>query len=181
MKIYTRGGDQGSTSLLGGLRVEKTDPRIGAFGTIDELNAMLGLARAEGPSAELDAILEKLQNQMFDLGAELATPDGTSPSAALMQEADVDQIETTIDAFESTLEPLTTFILPGGTKVAAALHLARCICRRAERETVDLSQHYAVRQTVLKFLNRTSDLLFVLARAANAQQAHSDVPWNKRS
>lgn len=179
MKIYTRTGDQGSTSLFGNQRVPKCDARLGTFGTVDELNAVLGLARAEGLSERCDEIVARLQNQLFDLGAELATPDAADRGTEILQQEDITEQESTIDSLEATLAPLTAFILPGGTTAAATLHLARCVCRRAEREIVSLSQSVAIRETVMQFINRTSDLLFVLARAANAEAGVSDVPWSK--
>jgi len=179
MKIYTRTGDQGETGLYGGLRVAKNDPRITVSGVVDEFNALLGLARAEGLSPRIDTILERLQNQLFDLGAELATPEAADRGVELLQESDVEGLESAIDELEIGLAPLKTFILPGGTKSAAQLHLARSVCRRAEREIVAWSQYAPVRELVLKFVNRTSDLLFVLARAVNAEAGQEDVPWNK--
>ncbi len=179
MKIYTRGGDQGATSLLGNERVQKSDQRIAAYGTIDELNAVLGVARAEGLSPKCDEIILRLQNQLLDLGAELASPDPEAAKTRILQAEDVDQQEEIIDELEQKLTPLTYFILPGGTKAAAALHLARCVCRRAEREIVDLAQQTSVREVVLQMVNRTSDLLFVVARTANAEADTPDMPWTK--
>ncbi len=180
MKIYTRSGDQGSTSLFGGGRVSKCDLRIGAYGTLDELNATLGVARSVGVPAQIDEILYLLQNRIFDLGAELANPKAGDREAGLLQDSDVGELELLIDSLEETLPGLKNFILPGGTPGAAALHLARCVCRRAEREIVALSQASAVRDTVIKYVNRTSDLLFVLARVANAAEEVADVAWKPR-
>ena len=179
MKIYTRTGDQGTTSLFGNQRVPKCDLRIGAYGTIDELNALFGLARAQGPSVRLGEILERLQNQLFDLGAELASPDPSGRNTDFLQDAVIAEQEMWMDAFDQELPPLTTFVLPGGTQTAALLHMARTVCRRAEREIVDLSQTAPVREIVLKYVNRTSDLLFMMARIANAEAGVSDVPWKK--
>jgi cob(I)alamin adenosyltransferase len=179
MKIYTRTGDDGSTGLYGGGRVAKCDPRIEAFGAVDELNAQLGVARAIGLPKRFDSVIAILQNQMFDLGAELATPDAVSHGTDYLQEADIAQVEHWIDEFESTLAPLQTFILPGGTPAAAALHLARCICRRAEREIVALGAASTVRPTTLQYMNRIGDFLFVLARSANAESGHADIAWQK--
>lgn len=179
MKIYTRRGDQGETSLLGNKSVSKSDTRIRAYGTIDELNAVLGIARTEQLSKACDKILSRLQNQLFDLGAELASPDPESAGTAILQAEDIAQQEAIIDELEKGLEPLTAFILPGGTKAAATVHLARCICRRAEREIVELAGDASVRQIVLEFVNRTSDLLFVLARTVNSEAGTVDVPWSK--
>ena len=179
MKIYTRTGDQGETSLFGGTRVAKTDARISAFGTLDELNAILGLAQAAGLPDSCRPVVEKLQHQLFDLGAELATPDSAERGLECIDEIDVTDQESTIDALEGDLSPLKSFVLPGGTQSAALLHLARCVCRRGEREIVSLSQVAPVRETVLKFINRTSDLLFVLARKANAEAGTKDTTWKK--
>ncbi len=179
MKIYTRTGDQGSTSLFGNRRVSKSDLRIAAIGAIDELNALLGLVRAEGLSSRCDEIVLRLQNQLFDLGAELATPDPGDRGTDFLQPEDIAQQETVIDELEKGLAPLTAFILPGGTQAAATLHLARCVCRRAEREIVALATEAEIREIVLRFVNRTSDLLFVLARTANAEAGTADVSWEK--
>lgn len=179
MKIYTRTGDQGATSLYGNQRVSKCDLRLSAYGTIDELNAVLGLARAEGLTERCDQIVSRLQNQLFDLGAELASPDPVAAGTAILHADDIAGQEAAIDELEAELTPLTAFILPGGTKAAAQLHLARCVCRRAERDIVELAQGSAIREIVLEFVNRTSDLLFVLARAANAAASKADVPWSK--
>ena len=179
MKIYTRTGDQGSTSLFGNQRVRKCDLRLGAFGTVDELNAVLGLARADGLPERCDQIVARLQNQLFDLGAELATPDASDRGTEILQEEDVAQQEAIIDDLEACLTPLNAFILPGGVKGAATLHLARCVCRRAERDIVALTHETAIRDTVLQFINRTSDLLFVLARTVNAAAGAGDVPWSR--
>ena len=180
MKIYTRTGDQGETGLYGGARIAKNDPRMAAIGAVDELNAVLGLARAEGVSTPLDTVLARLQNQMFDLGAELATPDAADRGVDRLQESDVAELESVIDQLENDLPPLQTFILPGGAKPAAILHMARSVCRRAEREIVALSRNATIREIVLKFVNRVGDLLFVLARTANAEAGQPDVPWDKK-
>jgi cob(I)alamin adenosyltransferase len=179
MKIYTRTGDDGSTGLYGGGRVAKCDLRIEAFGSVDELNAQLGVARAMGLPPGCDEILAHLQNQMFDLGAELATPDAQERGTDYLQDSDVAQVETWIDEFESQLKPLQTFILPGGSQPTAHLHLARGVCRRAERRLVALAQASPVRGLVVRYVNRVGDLLFVLARAANAELGHPDIFWQK--
>ena len=181
MKIYTRTGDQGSTSLFGNQRVSKADLRINAYGTVDELNAVLGLARAEGLPARCDEVVLQLQNQLFDLGAELATPDPGDRGTDFLQAEAIAQQEAIIDELVQGLSPLTAFILPGGTKGAATLHLARCVCRRAEREIVAFAAEASIRKIVLEFINRSSDLLFVLARAVNAEAGTADVPWEKAS
>ncbi len=181
MKIYTRTGDTGETGLYGGGRVRKDDPRIAAYGTVDELNAFLGLARAEGLPPEIDAVLARLQNELFDLGAELATRDPRAQGTALIKEAQIAVLEQAIDRFEEGLSPLKQFILPGGTKAAALLHVARTVCRRAEREVVFLANvpDEKVSPHLIVYLNRVSDLLFVLARAANAISGVPDVPWQQ--
>ena len=179
MKIYTRTGDDGSTGLYGGGRVAKCDPRIEAFGAVDELNAQLGVSRAICLPERFDSIIAVLQNRMFDLGAELATPDAESHGTDYLQKSDIALVEQWIDEFEATLAPLQSFILPGGTPAAAVLHLARCICRRAEREMVALAAASPVRPTALQYMNRIGDFLFVLARSANAATSQPDIAWQK--
>lgn len=176
MKIYTKTGDDGETGLWGGLRVAKDALRVHAYGTVDECNAAVGLARAAGPEAELDAILAQVQSQLFVVGADLATP-GEAASIPRVGEAEVSFLEGAIDALEATLEPLRQFILPGGAPAAAHLHLARTVCRRAERWAVSLSREEPCNPQVGVYLNRLSDFLFVAARAANARAGAADVPW----
>lgn len=186
MKIYTKAGDAGETGLFGGARVRKDDARVEAYGAVDELNGALGAARAALPAgAELDALLAQLQSELFDLGAELATPPERLDSklgarVPLATDERVAALEGEIDRMEETLPPLKTFILPGGTAAAAALHVARAVCRRAERRTVALARVDTVRPEALRYLNRLSDLLFVMARYANQQSGVSDVPWASR-
>jgi cob(I)alamin adenosyltransferase len=181
MKIYTKTGDLGETGLYGGGRVRKDDPRIAAYGTVDELNAVLGLARAEGLPAEIDQLLARMQSELFDLGAELATLDPQKLGTSIIQEAQIAALEAAIDKFEERLPPLKQFILPGGSKQAALLHVARTICRRAEREVVHLASipEEHVSGTSIVYLNRLSDLLFVLARATNADLGVADVCWQR--
>lgn len=179
-RIYTRTGDAGETGLFGGGRVPKDDPRVRAYGTIDELNAVIGVARAAGPPPEIDGILERLQHQLFDLGAELATPDRASPAAGHVARVAPERVlalEQDIDRFEAWLPPLRQFVLPGGTPAAAALHHARTVARRAEREIVRLAGREPINPELLKYANRLSDLLFVLARAANHAAGRPDVGW----
>jgi cob(I)alamin adenosyltransferase len=179
-RIYTRTGDGGETSLFGGGRVPKDDPRVRAYGTIDELNAVIGVTRAAGSPQEIDGILERLQHQLFDLGAELATPDRASQAAghvARVTPERVLELEQDIDRFEVRLPPLRQFVLPGGTPAAAALHHARTVARRAEREIVRLAGREPINPELLKYVNRLSDLLFVLARAANQAAGRPDVGW----
>ncbi len=179
-RIYTRTGDTGETSLFGGGRVPKDHPRVRAYGTIDELNAVLGLARAAGPPQEIDVLLERLQHQLFDLGAELATPAASRQAAAHVTRVTPDRVaalEHDIDRFEALLPPLRQFVLPGGTPAASALHHARTVARRAERAIVRLGSREPINPELLKYVNRLSDLLFVLARAANHSAGRADVIW----
>ena len=182
MKIYTRSGDSGETGLFGGPRVRKDAVRIEAYGTIDELNAAIGVARSEPVPEEIDRVLLRIQNDLFDLGAELATPDPVARGTRSIQTAQVTALESDIDRSEAKLEPLNQFILPGGTRSASQLHLARTICRRAERRLVTLAdtEGEAIAQELVAYVNRLSDLLFVLARATNAAAGRADVPWVKK-
>jgi len=163
-RIYTRGGDRGETSLGDGSRVAKTDPRIVAGGDVDELNSAIGWARVVA-DGEAEATLERVQNELFDLGADLSVPTTDSPRERLrVTQAQVDRLERDCDAFNEQLPPLTSFVLPGGTELAARLFLARAICRRAERSVLDVDDRSDL---VAVYLNRLSDLLFILARGAN--------------
>lgn len=179
MKIYTKTGDRGETGLFGGVRVRKNDPKVEAYGTVDELNACLGLARAHGLSAELDRLLVQLQNDLFVLGAELATADGYAGRLPVqpLDESHVRALEVAIDEQEAKLTPLSHFILPAGVASSAHFHLARTVCRRAERRLLDLP---SVRLENVIYLNRLSDLLFVLARVANAESETPETPWSAR-
>ncbi len=179
MKIYTKTGDKGDTGLFGGARVSKASLRVEAYGEIDELNSVLGLARSEHEDAELDALFARMQSALFDLGAELATaPDSKAElGIPLVSDADVLMLENAIDKAEAELLPLKTFVLPGGTRAAACLHLGRTVCRRAERRLVSLSEVEPVRGECIRYLNRMSDTLFVLARLANHRAGVADVPW----
>lgn len=184
MKIYTRTGDAGETGLYGGRRVAKDSVRVIAYGTVDELNAELGLARAALQDAELDGRMKDLQVVLFVLGAELATdPErkkATEPGVNLIVEEDVEKLEREIDAMEAELEPMRHFILPGGSSAGALIHRARTVCRRAERDALILSRHERVRPEVLRFLNRLSDHLFVLARHVNQRAGSPETPWIPR-
>tara|TARA_B100000676_G_scaffold311270_1_gene380529 strand:- start:565 stop:1146 length:582 start_codon:yes stop_codon:yes gene_type:complete len=182
-KIYTRGGDQGETSLGDGSRVAKHDARVEAYGTVDEANAVIGLVRVEIVSATadeqaLDAVLSRIQNDLFDLGADLCTPeDGRRAEGALrIVTSQVDWLETEIDKINDRLAPLGSFILPGGSPVAAKLHLARTVVRRAERCVTNLARSEVVNSEAVKYLNRLSDLLFVMSRATN-NNGTDDVLW----
>jgi cob(I)alamin adenosyltransferase len=183
-KIYTRTGDDGETGLIGGGRVRKDEPRVEAMGAVDELNAAVGMVRAELARAgtappDLDPLLARLQHQLFDLGAELATPATAAVGGGRIAAEHVTDVEAAIDWFESGLEPLRAFILPGGAPAAAALHVARGVCRRAERRVVELAADVPLRGEVLRYLNRLSDLLFVLARAVNRANRVEDVLWRQ--
>lgn len=179
MKIYTKRGDDGTTGLLGAPRVSKDHVRVAAYGDVDELNSVLGLVRAEQPDAQVDGILARLQGELFTLGAQLATPGEASAPRGLprLVDDDVARLEAEIDAFESELEPLRSFILPGGTRTAAMLHLARTVCRRAERALVTLAAQEPVAPLALPYVNRLSDHLFVLARLANARSGTPEPRW----
>lgn len=176
-RIYTRGGDRGETSLGDGSRVKKHALRVEAFGTVDEANAAIGLARLHAAS-DADAMLARIQNDLFDLGADLCTPeDGRRAAGALrIEAAQVERLEREIDAMNGELKPLDSFILPGGTPCGAALHLARTVTRRAERLVVALGEGETINPEALKYLNRLSDHLFVLSRWVNDRGIH-DVVW----
>ena len=204
MKIYTKTGDSGQTSLFGGQRITKSHQRIGAYGSIDELNAHIGNIRAlltspgllvsqASPSStgsqasadtntETDAALHRVQEELLRIGSHLATPynpsEGIPSTLPPLRSTSVEALEQWIDQMEATLTPLRRFILPGGTPAAAATHVPRTVCRRAERHVVQLHHNEAVDPTILKYLNRLSDALFVLARVLNAQSHTSEVEWN---
>lgn len=189
LRIYTRTGDEGDTGLFGGERVRKDDARVEAYGTVDELNAVLGVARAQAEDLELREILAAFQDRLFAVGADIATPMEAATqrgrvSIERIAPERVEALEHLIDRFEAELPPLTRFILPGGSALAAALHLARVVCRRAERRCVTLAHleaetgQSALNPEVVRYLNRLSDLLFVLARVANRRQGVEDIVWN---
>lgn len=182
MRIYTRTGDTGETGLFGGGRVPKDHPRVAAYGDIDELNAVLGWARAVEMMPRIDEVLVPVQRDLFSLGALLATPDPEKMreqlAKARIDDDRIGELERAIDAGEAELEPLRAFILPGGTHKSAALHVARTVCRRAERSVIALSHRdVQVPELVLRYLNRLSDLLFVLARVANRRAGAAEVTW----
>lgn len=179
MKIYTRTGDDGTTSLYGGRRVSKADGRVEAYGTVDEANSVLGMARALNLDPWSDGVVEAMQRDLFTLGAEVASGRNAASklSMPLIGAADVARLEAAIDAAEEQLAPLTSFILPGGSPAASTLHLGRTVMRRAERSLVALAGSEEVRREVIEYVNRASDLLFVLARRANHGNGVSDVPW----
>lgn len=177
MKIYTKTGDAGQTGLFGGPRVTKDHARIEAFGTVDELNSLLGMARTEPAATGFDQLLRQIQCDLFDLGAQLATPGDHEERITLAQ---VEMLEAAIDEHDAALEPLANFILPTGTPLAASLHMARTVCRRAERRVVTLSSRLETTSpaNAIEYLNRLGDLLFVLARIVNQQAGVADDPWH---
>ncbi len=178
MKIYTKTGDKGETALFGGERVPKDALRIEAYGSVDELNCMVGVIRSLKPHKSIDVILSKIQNQLFELGADLATPIAhKSKYITRIKKSQFTMLEKIIDKLEIELEPLKLFILPGGSVVASHLHLARTVCRRAERNVVRLSRNEDIGDAVVIYLNRLSDLLFVMARYANHLDGFGEMKW----
>lgn len=184
MKIYTRRGDTGQTDLFGGDRVRKEDLRVEAYGQVDELNACIGSAVASGAQQDLSQQCARIQSALFDLGSFLATPDPAHRKKARIPELapdDVAALEGEIDRLDAELSPLESFILPGGTPPAAAFHVARTVCRRAERSCTALDAREPLGGSALRYLNRLSDLLFVMARTENSRAGVADVPWSPRS
>jgi len=181
MKIYTRTGDEGDTGLFGGGRVPKDHPRVAAYGDVDELNSALGVVRATAPAQLFDPLLESVQRDLFAIGGQLAAPDPAKVAKALekaeLSEERVTEFERVMDAADNELSPLKAFVLPAGTPKAAALHLARTVCRRAERSVVSLARDSEVPGLFVVYLNRLSDLLFTLARLANHRDGTGDVTW----
>jgi cob(I)alamin adenosyltransferase len=181
MKIYTKTGDQGSTGLFGGGRVSKDDIRVEAYGDVDELNAVIGMARSVEMMPRIDEVLVPIQRDLFAIGALLATPDREKMAQHLekarIDEGRIGELERAIDEGEAELEPLRSFILPGGTPKAAALHAARTVCRRAERHVVRLQHDVELPPLAVIYLNRLSDLLFTLARVANRLAGAGEVTW----
>jgi cob(I)alamin adenosyltransferase len=171
-RIYTRTGDDGTTGLGDGTRVAKDSARVSAYGTVDELNSAIGMVLAQALPDPIRETLTQIQHELFDLGGELCIP-----GSALIDESDVTRLEQRLDGFNAELPPLQDFILPGGGMAASSCHLARTICRRAEREVVTLSHHDAVRAEGIRYLNRLSDLLFVLARVLALADGHGEVLW----
>lgn len=181
MKIYTKVGDKGETSLYGGTRVPKDDLRIRTYGTLDELNSVLGIVLSDPSlSVEIHTRLLRTQGELFQLGAELATPRGKNNASEPLELPHVKQLEEEIDSMEKQLSPLKTFILPGGAPPSAWIHLARTVSRRAERELATLHRSEPVRAVVLQYLNRLSDYLFVTARFANQLAGVKDIPWHSK-
>lgn len=179
MKLYTKTGDDGSTGLYGGQRASKTSARIHAIGEIDELNATIGLARIHSVDDPLDSLLASIQNWLFDLGAELACPPGGKFQILRIGAKHAEILERSVDAQTDCLPELKVFILPGGTTLAAHLHMARSVCRRAERAVLELNDTDTVREEVKVFLNRLSDWLFVSARTANHSRNVNDIGWTQ--
>ena len=181
-RIYTRAGDEGETGLVDGTRVSKADPRVDAYGDVDELNAWLGLVRARQPGADLDAMLARIQRDLFALGARLADPRSAAtggPAKAALGQDDVTRLENAIDTLENELPALRRFILPGGAETGALLHLSRTVCRRAERRIVTVAAQGdgAADALAIVYINRLSDLLFVMARAVNRRAGAGETEW----
>jgi cob(I)alamin adenosyltransferase len=183
MTIYTRDGDDGETSLYGGGRIGKDALRIEVCGAIDELNSLLGLVRTEPLSREIDGVFARIQHELFDVGAEVASVDPTRRKTAAVNAGHIQALEADIDRLDATLEPLRTLILPGGCRAAALAHCARAVCRRAERRLVALAraEGETISPALLAYMNRLGDLLFVLARATNRDAGTSEAAWKKPS
>jgi cob(I)alamin adenosyltransferase len=184
MKIYTKTGDKGETGLFGGEHVSKDSPRISAYGTVDELNSFIGLAVTKVKSEDVKKSLLKIQNYLFTVGADLATPENNKTKKLHIQRTPstfYEEMEKMIDEYEKQLDELKNFILPGGAESAALLHICRTICRRAEREAVALKKSVTIGDNIIIFLNRLSDLLFVLSRFENRVSNHPDTIWNPKS
>jgi cob(I)alamin adenosyltransferase len=178
MKIYTKTGDKGDTSLFGGQRVPKDALRIEAYGTVDELNSVLGVVLADNTNERIAEILTHVQNQLFDLGADLATPRSVAAKTIKrIEPKDAHSLEKIIDSLQSHLKPLRSFVLPGGSPVAARIHFARTVCRRVERVVVRLSRNEDIGEAIMVYLNRLSDLLFILARYANHAAGVQEIKW----
>lgn len=181
MKIYTRKGDKGHTSLIGGVRVSKSALRIEAYGTVDELNSSIGVVRDTADHAPTDAFLVQVQHQLFAMGSELASAEGSKMQVPEVTQADIEKLENEMDRMDEQLPELKNFILPGGDLTASYCHLARCICRRAERRVVALAEHEEVDEKIISYLNRLSDYLFVLARFYTHKHGGAETPWKTRA
>jgi len=179
MKIYTKTGDDGETGLFGGARVSKASARVSAYGEVDELNSTIGWARVTLSEADVDALLQTIQNELFEVGAELGSTSDRKEKGGLPQvsEAQVEALERAIDRYQEGPPALTSFVLPGGSESASRFHVARCVCRRAERALVALGEREPVRGEIFRYINRLSDLLFTLARYANHVEEVEDIPW----
>jgi cob(I)alamin adenosyltransferase len=181
MKVYTKKGDSGTTQLIGGTRVVKSSMRIEAYGTVDELNSYLGLIRDQSiTEAQKEQLLE-IQDRLFTMGSLLATdPKGTKMKLPQLQDSDIENLENWIDEMEETLEPMTSFVLPGGHTTVSFCHIARCVCRRAERIVVDLNENEKIESIILTYLNRLSDYMFVLSRKLSLDLKANEIPWKPR-
>lgn len=188
MKLYTKTGDKGQTGLFGGQRVSKANPRVEAYGTVDELNSVVGWCNVEAQNAgqtEMVAVLTRVQSRLFEIGADLATPrpaDGEDVSAMISSVPrvtleHVEELERHLDRNSEKVKPMASFILPGGTELASRLHIARTVCRRVERIVVELGETEPLGQYIVQYLNRLSDLLFAMAREANQDAGVDDIPW----
>jgi cob(I)alamin adenosyltransferase len=180
-RIYTRGGDRGETSLGDGSRVSKLDLRIGTYGTVDEVNAHIGIALAGDLPPDLRRVLQRVQNELFDVGADLAVPYEVDDGRLRVTDERISALEQECDRFNAGLSELKSFVLPGGTEAAARLHVARTVCRRAEREALATSHEVEINPRVVVYLNRLSDLLFILARSANAASGRDEPLWKPGS
>jgi cob(I)alamin adenosyltransferase len=181
MKIYTKTGDQGETSLLGGTRVLKSDRRIETYGTVDELNSFIGLIADLDPDKERTALLRNIQSRMFTIGSSLAAEnDRAKDFKPDLEEIDITQLETAIDEMNTVLPSMTNFIIPGGHQLISTTHVARTVCRRAERRVIELAASADVEEIVVRYLNRLSDFLFVLARKQGFDMGIDEVPWNPK-
>lgn len=182
-KVYTRTGDDGTTGLGTGARVPKTSPRIAAYGAVDELNSLLGVVLASGPVAELAGPLRRIQNELFHCGADLCVPEADKPrfGGPRIEQRHVDALEALMDSLSASLAPLENFILPGGHAVAATLHVARAVCRRAERDVLQLAAAEPVNPLIVHYLNRLSDALFVMARYQNQRSGGGEPLWDSRA
>ena len=182
MKVYTRKGDTGETSLIGGTRVKKYHVRIEAYGTVDELNSFIGLIRDTAEASDQDGLLVDIQNRLFTVGSDLASdPESSRMKVPELQAADIEALEKAIDSMDEQLAPLKNFILPGGDLAASYCHVARCVCRRAERRVIDLNDQAEVDPKIMEYLNRLSDYLFVLARYFTMLHGGEETLWKTRS
>jgi cob(I)alamin adenosyltransferase len=181
MKVYTKKGDSGTTQLIGGTRVVKSSMRIEAYGTVDELNSYLGLIRDQSIKESQAEQLLEIQDRLFTMGSLLATdPKGTKMKLPQLQDSDIESLENWIDEMEETLEPMTSFVLPGGHTAVSFCHIARCVCRRAERIVVDLNENEKIEPIILTYLNRLSDYMFVLSRKLTLDFKANEIPWKPR-
>jgi cob(I)alamin adenosyltransferase len=178
-RIYTRTGDKGETGLLGNLRVSKDSLRVSAYGEVDELNSILGLVRASSQNTEINTLLEGLQRDLFAMGADLASPPQEGRNVQRITKGMIMELERTTDTLQGKLPPLSAFILPGGGRTGALLHFSRCVARRAERSIVALNRKEGVNENMIPYINRLSDLLFVMARFANHQDGIREMEWHQ--